>query len=143
MPILDRLTELRKAKEIPTDFLRLSAREQGEFVNDLAGRLISPEVNAPAVCLLDFGIHTGHPLLRPLIADEDAQSFDPTWPVVDPGQSHGTEMAGLAIFGDKLPELLSGDQRVNLAHRLESVRMLHRHQPVWQKPKLKHPNVVA
>ncbi|HNT36540.1 MAG TPA: S8 family peptidase, partial [bacterium] len=55
--------------------------------------------------------------------------MDPTWPVVDAQESHGTEMAGLALFGDQLPELLSGNQRVQLSHRLESVRMLHNQQP--------------
>ncbi|MEA3225695.1 MAG: S8 family peptidase, partial [Planctomycetota bacterium] len=128
VPLLDRLAELRKAKEVPTDLLSLPPQDQSEFVNELASRIVLPGVNAPSVCLLDFGVHTGHPLLRPLISDEDAQSFDPGWPVVDSGQSHGTEMAGLALFGDKLPELLSSDQRVRLIHRLESVRMLHRQQ---------------
>ena len=129
VPLLDRISEFRKAKEIPTEFFSLSAQDQREFVNDLANRVIPPDLNAPAVCLLDFGIHTAHPLLRPLITDDDAQAYDPEWSVVDHAQSHGTEMAGLAIFGDKLPELLAGNQRVNLTHRLESVRMLHIDQP--------------
>ena len=129
VPLLDRIAELRKAKEIPSEFLSLSARDQRAFVNDLAGRIVLPEVNAPAVCLLDFGIHIEHPLLRPLISDEDAQTYDPAWSVVDHTESHGTEMAGLAIFGGKLPELLANNQRLNLTHRLESVRMLHSTQP--------------
>lgn len=129
IPLLDRISEFRKAKEIPTEFFSLSAQDQREFVSDLANRVISSDLNAPAVCLLDFGIHTAHPLLRPHITDDDAQAYDPEWPIVDHNQSHGTEMAGLAIFGDKLPELLAGNQRVNLTHRLESVRMLHIDQP--------------
>jgi hypothetical protein len=129
VPLLDRLAELRKAKEVPTEFLRLSAREQRAFVDDLASRIIAPDVNAPSVCLLDFGIHSEHPLLRPLISDDEAQSLDPEWPIVDHTDSHGTEMAGLAVYGDQLPELLADDQGVNLTHRLESVRMLHSSHP--------------
>jgi len=129
VPLLDRIAEFRKAKEIPTEFLNLSAQDQRSFVNDLAGRVVLPDANAPAVCLLDFGVHIEHPLLRLLITDDDAQAYDPEWSVVDHTQSHGTEMAGLAIFGDKLPELLADNQRVNLTHRLESVRMLHINQP--------------
>ena len=125
IPILDRIAELRKAKEIPTEFLSLGPREQRSFVDDLAGRIVCPDANAPSVCLLDFGVHVDHPLLRPLIADDDAQTYDPEWTKVDHSESHGTQMAGLAIFGDKLPELLADNQRVNLTHRLESVRMLH------------------
>ena len=126
IPLLDRITELRKAKEIPTEFLSLNPREQRSFVDDLAERIVCPDVNAPSVCLLDFGVHIDHPLLRPLIANDDAQSYDPEWTIVDHTESHGTQMAGLALFGDKLPELLANNQRVNLTHRLESVRMLHR-----------------
>jgi len=129
VPLLDRIAEFRKAKEIPTEFLNLSAQDQRSFVNDLAGRVVSPDLNAPSVCLLDFGVHIEHPLLRPLITDDDAQAYDPEWSVVDHTESHGTEMAGLAIFGDKLPELLAGNQRISLTHRLESVRMLHINQP--------------
>jgi len=129
VPLLDRIAEFRKAKEIPTEFLNLSAQDQSSFVDDLAERFVLPDANAPAVCLLDFGVHTEHPLLRPLITDDDAQAYDPEWSVVERDKSHGTEMAGLAIFGDRLPELLAGNQRVNLTHRLESIRMLHSNQP--------------
>lgn len=129
VPLLDRLAEFRKAKEIPTEFLRLSPQDQREFVHDLAQRVIPPDIDAPSVCLLDHGVHTEHPLLRSLINDNDAQAYDPEWSVVDQTESHGTEMAGLAIFGDKLPELLAGNQRISLTHRLESVRMLHSNQP--------------
>src|SRR4030042_5555856 len=129
VPILDRIAEFRKAKEIPTEFLNLSAQDQRSFVDDLAERIVLPDANAPAVCLLDFGVHTEHPLLRPLLTDDDAQAYDPEWSVVERDKSHGTEMAGLAIFGDRLPELLAGNQRVNLTHRLESIRMLHSKHP--------------
>ena len=129
VPLLDRLAELRRAKELPTEFLSLDAVDQREFVEDLTQRLTLPGPDSPAVCLLDHGVHTAHPLLRPLIADEDAQALDPNWPVVDHAQAHGTEMAGLAMFGDTLPEMLAGNARYTLLHRLESVRMLHSAQP--------------
>ncbi len=38
-------------------------------------------------------------------------------------------MAGLALFGDKLPELLTNNHPVHLHHRLESVRMLNTQHP--------------
>ncbi|MBN2563590.1 MAG: S8 family peptidase [Phycisphaerae bacterium] len=129
VPLLDRLAELRRAKEVPTEFLNLEASDQRAFVEDLAGRLVLPAMDAPTVCLLDFGVRRDHPLLRPLLAEEDAHAFDPTWPAVDASSAHGTEMAGLAIFGDELPTLLTGNQRHPLAHRLESVRMLHSNHP--------------
>ncbi len=129
VPLLDRIAEFRKAKEVPTEFLRLSAQDQRAFVDDLAGRVVLPDLDAPSVCLLDFGVQKEHPLLRRLISDDDAQSFDPEWPTVDHNQAHGTEMAGLAVYGDKLPELLSSNEPFHLRHRLESVRMLHTEHP--------------
>jgi len=128
VPLLDRLVELRRAKELPTEFLRLDAVDQQEFVADLTQRLTLPGLDAPAVCLLDHGVHTAHPLLRPFITDKDAQALNPDWPVVDK-QTHGTEMAGLTVFGDSLPDMLAGNARYTLLHRLESVRMLHSEQP--------------
>jgi len=64
-----------------------------------------------------------------MIAEGDAQSYNPVWPIVDHQQSHGTEMAGLALYGDKLPELLSSKETIRLSHRLESVRMLNKQHP--------------
>lgn len=129
VPLLDRLAELRLAKDIPTEFLSLDATDQRLFVHDLAKRLVMPPSNAPAVCLLDFGVHTAHPLLSLLLPDEDAHTYDPSWPIVDHAESHGTEMAGLAAFGDDLPPLLTSHANHTLVHRLESVRMFHSDRP--------------
>jgi len=52
VPLLDRIAEFRKAKEIPTEYIRLSAHDQRSFVNNLADRVVLPDANAPAVCLL-------------------------------------------------------------------------------------------
>jgi len=135
VPLLDRLAELRRAKEIPTEFLRLAPREQREFVEDLAVRLVMPDDGAPAVCLLDYGVHVEHPLLRPVIADADAQALDPDWTAVDHAQPHGTEMAGLAVFGGGLPTLLTNNAPFQVLNRLESVRIFHtgrpHHPDVW------------
>lgn len=129
VPLLDRIAEFRKAKEVPTEFLDLSHQDQREFVADLASRIIPPAVNSPSVCLLDHGVHVEHPLLRPLINNGDAQTYDPDWPIVDNAESHGTEMAGLALFGDSLPDLLMNSHSVKIEHRIESVRMLNTGQP--------------
>jgi len=129
VPLLDRLAELRRAKEIPTELLHLTPREQYEFVNELAARIAPPAQEAPAVCVLDFGVHGAHPLLRPLVADGDMHVFDATWERVDRTETHGTEMAGIIAFGDELPALLTGNQRVQMFHRLESVRMLNSARP--------------
>ncbi len=135
IPLLDRIAEFRKAKEVPTEFLSLSAQDQRMYIDDLVSRLLLPNQTAPSVCLLDYGVHTAHPLLRPLISDDDAQAFNPQWSAVDHAQAHGTEMAGLVLYGDKLPDLLINNRQFQHTHRLESVRMLHTNYPhsreVW------------
>lgn len=125
VPLLDRIAEFRRAKEIPTEFLRLDAQDQRDFVLDLAARIVSPPTDAPAVCLLDFGVRNAHPLLQPVLEDEDVQVFDASWTLVDHAEDHATEMAGLIAFGDELPTLLANNNRFVVSHRLESVRMLH------------------
>jgi len=120
--LLDLLGEVRRAKENPAEFVEMTPRDQGEFVDRLRGRIVPPEVDAPAVCILDGGV-AHHPLVRPALAPEDALAYDPTWPLVD-SITHGTEMAGIALYGDQLPELLQGNEPVVLRHRLESVKIL-------------------
>ncbi len=124
VPLLDRLAELRKAKDVPTEFLRLAPQEQRSLVESIAQRLTAPSADAPAVCLLDHGIHVSHPLLRPFLQDEDAQAVTEEWTAVDHAEAHGTEMAGLVVFGEHLPDILSNQGIPAIPYRLESVRML-------------------
>src|SRR4051794_11979121 len=63
------------------------------------------------------------PLIRPALSPEDALKYDPTWPLTD-GETHGTEMAGVALYGDELSHLLQDVGPVQLRHRLESVKIL-------------------
>jgi len=129
VPLLDRLAELRRAKELPTDYLHLTPVEQRQFIDDLVTRITPPGAEAPAVCLLDFGVHAGHPLLRAVLADVDTHAVNPEWERVDPTQVHGTEMAGLITYGPDLQALLGGRGTLTLGHRLESVRILRTGHP--------------
>src|SRR5207245_9154118 len=59
---------------------------------------------------------------------QDRYAVNPVWGVEDDGggpgiAGHGTEMAGLALYGDLAAILASGDT-VALRHRLESVKIL-------------------
>lgn len=120
--ILDLLGEIRRAKENPAGFLALTPREQAEWVEDLRQRITPPPADAPAVCVLDHGVVI-NPLLQPALAPEDCLKYDPSWPLTD-AESHGTEMSGVALFGDQLSDLLLTSDAVTLAHRLESVKIV-------------------
>jgi hypothetical protein len=100
----------------------MGSAEQADWAKDLLARTTTAGADAPAVCLLDTGVTQGHPLLRGALEPADCLSCDPKWGTHD-HDGHGTEMAGLALFGDLTP-LLAGREPVQLRHRLESVKLL-------------------
>ena len=128
LDVLNDLAEVRRAKESAGFFRDMRREEQAEWARDLLGRLSPPPEDAPAVCMLDTGVTRDHPLLQPLISPSDATAVDPSWGGHDDGggpgnKGHGTEMAGLAAYGDLVP-LLTGSRPVQMRHRLESVKIL-------------------
>lgn len=120
--VLNDIAELRKAKEAAAFFVDMRPEEQGEWVKDLLERTAAPPPDAPAVCILDTGVNRGHPLLSPSLDAADCHACERGWGVHD-HHGHGTEMAGLALFGDLTP-VLAGSEPVSLRHRLESVKIL-------------------
>lgn len=122
LDVLGDIAELQLAKETPTFFVELGAKDQAEWVRDLQSRTELAGEDAPAVCILDTGVNAGHPLLEGSLALEDSHAVDPRWGVHD-HQGHGTKMAGLALYGDLTPKLGSSGP-VSLSHRLESVKVL-------------------
>lgn len=114
------IAEIRRPEFIDT-IEDLLPEEQNEYVDDLAGRVSAAPAEAPAVCHLDTGVARTHRLLAASLHPADLQTvigssgFD--------SQGHGTAMAGLALYGP-IDDLLTGSGRVQLLHRLESVRVL-------------------
>jgi hypothetical protein len=130
------IAEVRIAKDAPSTFLNFRNDEQREWANDLAGRVISPDADAVAVCILDSGITRAHPLILPGLEISDVYKYDPNWPDGDSAawRGHGTAIAGLGLYGDLFP-LLLGAGPVRLFHRLETVKMLP-HDGTPQEPRL-------
>jgi len=128
LDVMGDLAELQRAKETATFFVTEKPSEQAAWTKDLAARITVAPPDAPAVCLLDTGVNAGHPLLASSLAPEDRHTCDPAWGLDDDGggpgmEGHGTEMAGLALYGD-LVEQLASVAAVALRHRLESVKIL-------------------
>ena len=126
--VLGDLAEVRKAKSASAFFVDLTPPEQALWIDDATARLTPPGGDAPAVCLLDTGVTQGHPLIAPGLSVGDATAVDAAWGSHDNGggaqqAGHGTEMAGLALYGDLAPALASAGP-VILRHRLESVKIL-------------------
>ena len=125
--LLDTLAELRQPRETAEFFESLPPSEVASWVRDAADRVSSPGANAPAVCVFDTGVNRGHPLIEPALAEEDMHAYGSEWSTADdlpayPG-GHGTEMAGLSLYGD-LAEALTNTGAIRLDHRLESVRII-------------------
>jgi hypothetical protein len=120
--LLDMVAELRKAKELPAGYTTLPPRCQREFVNELLRRTTPPSPTAPAVCILDTGVQQGHPLLSLALKASETLTVKHSWGTSD-HHGHGTEMAGLALYGC-LTQVLMSNEPLVLGHRLESVKVL-------------------
>ncbi|WP_372467434.1 S8 family serine peptidase [Microbacterium maritypicum] len=120
---VDDIAELRRPHEVSSFLPELYAFEQKEWVQDLQSRASAAADGAPVVCILDRGVQADHPLLDDSLAQDDLHAADPAWRKDIAVHSHGTEMAGLALYGDLQAAVLDL-QYVPLQHRLESVKLL-------------------
>lgn len=114
------VTEIRRPQLVDT-VRDLPVEEQMEYVSDLVDRITPADGQAPAACLFDTGVRRTHRLLSGSLDTTDVHS------VVGghggDGDGHGTAMAGLALLGP-LDALFEGTDRIDLIHRLESVRLM-------------------
>jgi hypothetical protein len=121
--LLRYLGELRRASIVPREFLELPPAGQAEFIHAMLERTTFAGDTAPAVCVLDCGVNRGHPLLEHALAEQHNLAWNDNWTSAD-RDGHGTEMAGLALYGPQLGELLLSDRAIQLKHRLEAVKIL-------------------
>jgi Subtilase family len=122
LEFLNDFAEVRMAKDCPSFFVRLSQREQAEWIRSLQDRTIPAPEGAPSVCILDTGVNRNHPLLESSLESQNLFAFRPEWGVED-RRGHGTEMAGISLYGN-LTAVLADRSAVVLSHCLESVKIL-------------------
>lgn len=121
---LNCVAELRRAKETADFFDELNVEEQREWQDELLLRTHygREDDDTPRICLLDSGVTRAHPLLAPLLREEDMHTTDLAG-LTDDSANHGTGMAGLAAYGD-LTDAIASNDPVHVDHRLESVRIV-------------------
>jgi len=122
--VLDDVAELRRPKEAAGLIALEPAADQADWVDQLAARTTAASPTAPAACIVDTGVHQAHPLLSGSLHPDDCHTRDPTWGLAV-RHGHGTEMAGLALYGDVGAAVASGGP-IHLRHRLESVKIMQR-----------------
>jgi hypothetical protein len=118
------IAELRRATDNPVFFVDDIRGDQHPWTDDLAGRIVWPANDVPAVCVFDTGVNRAHALIEPALSVADLHAIDAAWGVDDQhDDGHGTAMAGMILHGDLTAALGDLSQRT-LLHRLESVKLL-------------------
>ena len=104
-------------------FDALEIEEQVEWVDDVVGRATFDGGGDPNyITLLDRGVSRAHPLIAPALAVGDRHAAEPAWGLED-AVGHGTQLAGLALFGD-LTTALQTMNPIQVRHRLESAKII-------------------
>lgn len=104
-------------------FDAMDVQEQASWVRELGARAVyAGTADGGYVTLLDTGVSRAHPLIAPALTAEDRHAAEPAWGL-DDLKGHGTQLAGLALFGD-LTSPLQSTLPVTISHRLESVKLL-------------------
>ncbi|MFH2130352.1 MAG: S8 family peptidase, partial [bacterium] len=117
----DFIAEFRRAKTTARYWSELDNFLQAEWVEDILNRL-QVESSDVSICILDTGVNNGHPLLAPVLNDQDCHAVDPAWGTAD-HHRHGTLMAGVSAYYD-LQSVLLHQGPVRVRHLLESVKIL-------------------
>jgi Subtilase family len=119
--VVDAIAELRRAKDNPEFFLGEGPEAVADWIDQLLQRTAIPTSDV-GLCLLDTGVNYGHPVIEPFVEDDDFQTARPEWNKVDV-RGHGTEMAGIALFGD-LADALASTEEIQLPAALEGIKIL-------------------
>lgn len=123
--LLDAVAEIRSVTPTADFFLSdLTPADQADWVRNLEQRTAHTEEGDAAsyVTLMDTGVNKGHPLIRRSLADADMHAVHDTWRRTD-HHGHGTQMAGLVLYGN-LVHPLASTAETQVLHRLESVKIL-------------------
>lgn len=118
----DYLAEFRRVAELNSFFLELNTHEQKSWANELLSRL-SIEKSGVSVCILDTGVNAEHPLLKPLFFVDSVHKGREYMVSGADMNGHGTQMAGIAGYGDLRDQLIS-NEAVSIPHCLESVKIM-------------------
>ncbi|RWP42382.1 MAG: hypothetical protein EOR05_29550 [Mesorhizobium sp.] len=112
------------APSITADYFdAMPIEEQADWLDNLSAWTTFQASDDPSyVTLLDRGVSRAHPLIEPGLSVDDRHAADPAWDVTD-SVGHGTQLAGLALYGD-LTLALQTMLPIEIRHRLESAKII-------------------
>jgi hypothetical protein len=121
-----RITGVRAlpAPTVTADYFdAMPIEEQADWLDALATLTTFGNAGDPNyITLLDRGVSRAHPLIAPALDVADRHASNPAWAVEDQ-VGHGTQLAGLALYGD-LTTALQTRIPFQIWHRLESVKII-------------------
>ncbi|TRW48359.1 S8 family peptidase [Aliidiomarina halalkaliphila] len=122
--LLNCVAELKKPKETAEFFDELTIEEQRGWVVELTNRLAdSRREEDPLVTILDTGVNIGHPLIKPFSDQNSLFTVNHAFGAAD-NDGHGTNMSGLALYGD-LQSALESQEQIEIGHSVESVKIIN------------------
>ncbi|MBL4929454.1 S8 family peptidase [Tabrizicola sp. KVB23] len=112
------------APSVLSDYFEgIPPEEQAAWAQAMEGLVQPPHsVNPRFITLLDSGIGLNHPLIQPFLDPVDRHAAEPGWGLNDV-HGHGTQLAGLSLYGDLLP-VIQSNVPVHIGHRLESAKII-------------------
>lgn len=118
------ISGIRRNTTPATFFIENNIRaEQRDWCKDLLQRTTFTNTNL-SICLLDKGVNNGHPLISPILKDDNMHTTLEDNDVQDKSNDgHGTAMAGIATYYN-LQEALESNFNIQINHHLESVRIV-------------------
>lgn len=119
------VAELRRQTVTADFFMSQPRADQLGWVDNLLARTEpkSDDSSAVRICILDTGLNISHPLIQPSCSASDCHVVEKSWGSGDDHHGHGTELAGIALFGD-LTSTLQHSDNIAISHRLESVMVI-------------------
>lgn len=120
----DAVAELRMGRDTAAYFMGLKRPDQHGWVGEAVERLeLSADADQTALCILDTGVNIAHDLIAPILPADRRFSVRQAWGI-DDHDGHGSEMAGLAAFGD-LTSAFQTNAAIPIDYNLESVKLVH------------------
>lgn len=117
------LGELRKITSTSLPIIESSKIDQAEWAESLLKRVKRENKNVE-IWLLDTGVNLTNPLLEGQIASDKNLAVNESWGSHDHHpHGHGTQMAGLALYGDLLNKLMS-DEDVEIKHDVCGIKIV-------------------